>query len=147
MFIVCPTSRARPDIYRARLNGGFLSYDVASFIKEVNPRLAERPLKTNGRLADRGLTSLVKGWLTLAQDRPLRCTDAVPGWERIPELVPTRGGLLETIEYVNRHCLDGTTNVMYDMYRIYMIYVYRCRCSCLFFFFFFDQNTSSNWHV
>ena len=33
---------------------------VASFTKEVNPRLAKRPLKTNGRLANRGLTSFVK---------------------------------------------------------------------------------------
>ena len=33
---------------------------VASFTKEVNPRLAKRPLKTNGRSANRGLTSLVK---------------------------------------------------------------------------------------
>ena len=33
---------------------------VASFTKEVNPRLAKRPLKTNGRLANRELTSLVK---------------------------------------------------------------------------------------
>ena len=31
---------------------------VASFIKEVYPRLAKCPLKTNGRLANRGLTSL-----------------------------------------------------------------------------------------
>ena len=33
---------------------------VASFTKEVNRRLAKRPLKTNGRLANFGLTSLVK---------------------------------------------------------------------------------------
>ena len=33
---------------------------VASFTKEVNPRLAKRPLVFNGRLANRGLTSLVK---------------------------------------------------------------------------------------
>ena len=33
---------------------------VASFTKEVNPRLAKRPLKTNGRLANPELTSLVK---------------------------------------------------------------------------------------
>ena len=33
---------------------------VASFSKEAKPRLAERPLKTNGRLANRGTTSLVK---------------------------------------------------------------------------------------
>ena len=33
---------------------------MASFIKEVNPRLAKRPLIFNGRLANRGLTSLVK---------------------------------------------------------------------------------------
>ena len=32
---------------------------VASFTKEVNPRLAKRPLVFNGRLANRGLTFLV----------------------------------------------------------------------------------------
>ena len=37
-----------------------ISMPVASFTKEVNPRLAKRPLKTNGRLANRELTSLVK---------------------------------------------------------------------------------------
>ena len=36
------------------------STPVASFTKEVNLRLAKRPLKTNRRLANRGLTSLVK---------------------------------------------------------------------------------------
>ena len=33
---------------------------VASFTKEVKPRLAERPLKINGRLTNHGLASLVK---------------------------------------------------------------------------------------
>ena len=33
---------------------------MAYFTKEFNPRLAKRPLKTNGRLADRRLTSLEK---------------------------------------------------------------------------------------
>ena len=33
---------------------------VASFTKEVNPWLTKRPLTTNGRLANRGLTSSVK---------------------------------------------------------------------------------------
>ena len=33
---------------------------VAHFTKEVNPRLATRPLIINGRFANRGLTSLVK---------------------------------------------------------------------------------------
>ena len=33
---------------------------VASFTKEVNPRLAKHPLKTNGRLANLELPSLVK---------------------------------------------------------------------------------------
>ena len=33
---------------------------LASFTKEVKPRLAKRPLVFNGRLANRGLTSLVK---------------------------------------------------------------------------------------
>ena len=33
---------------------------MASFTKEANSRLDKRPLKTNGRLANHGLTSLVK---------------------------------------------------------------------------------------
>ena len=33
---------------------------VAFLTKEVNPRLAKRPSETNGRLANRRLTSLVK---------------------------------------------------------------------------------------
>ena len=33
---------------------------MASFTKEVNSRLVKRPLKTNGRLANLELTSLVK---------------------------------------------------------------------------------------
>ena len=33
---------------------------VVSFTKEVNPQLAQHPLKINGRLADHGLTFLVK---------------------------------------------------------------------------------------
>ena len=33
---------------------------VTSFNKKVNPQLAKRPLKTNGRLSNRGLTSLVR---------------------------------------------------------------------------------------
>ena len=33
---------------------------MASFTKEVNPRLAKRPLKTNGRLPNVELTSIVK---------------------------------------------------------------------------------------
>ena len=33
---------------------------MTSFTKKVNPRLAKRPLVFNGRLDNRGLTSLVK---------------------------------------------------------------------------------------
>ena len=33
---------------------------VAFFTKEVNPRLAKRPLVFNGRLVNRGLTFLIK---------------------------------------------------------------------------------------
>ena len=36
------------------------SSPVASFAKEVDRRLAKRPLKTNGRSASRRLASLVK---------------------------------------------------------------------------------------
>ena len=45
--------------YRIKLS---LSSPTVSglFTKEVNLRLAKRPLKFNGRLANRGLTSLVK---------------------------------------------------------------------------------------
>ena len=32
----------------------------ADLVKKINQRIAKRPLKTNGRLAGRGLTSLVK---------------------------------------------------------------------------------------
>ena len=38
----------------------FSQLPVASFNKEVNPGLAKRPLETNGRLANRKLTSFVK---------------------------------------------------------------------------------------
>ena len=37
-----------------------LQPSVAHFTKEVNPRLAKCPLKINGRLANLGLTSVVK---------------------------------------------------------------------------------------
>ena len=43
---------------------------VASFTKVVNPRLAKRPLKTNGRLANRGLTTLVKEATVAGQKSP-----------------------------------------------------------------------------
>ena len=33
---------------------------MASFTEEIDPGLAQRPMKTNGRLANRRLTSLVK---------------------------------------------------------------------------------------
>ena len=37
-----------------------MNNNAVSFIKEVNPWLAKRPLKTNWRSANRRLTSLVK---------------------------------------------------------------------------------------
>ena len=33
---------------------------MASFTKEINLRLAKRPLETNGRLANGGISSLIK---------------------------------------------------------------------------------------
>ena len=53
--------------YVPHKSAGVISYaypnlsviSVASFTKEVKPRLAKRPLKINGRLANRSLTSLV----------------------------------------------------------------------------------------
>ena len=38
----------------------YLLTPVASFTKDVNLQLAKHPLKTNGHLANRGLTSLEK---------------------------------------------------------------------------------------
>ena len=43
---------------------------VASFTKEGNPRLAKRTLKTNGRLANRGLTPLESLLLTWINSNP-----------------------------------------------------------------------------
>ena len=49
------------NIHYAEIKLGALIWrPVAHFIEEVNPRLAKRPLIFNGRLANRGLTSLVK---------------------------------------------------------------------------------------
>ena len=42
-------------------DGLVLNHSVASFTKEVNPRLAKRPLIFNGRLANRQLNFLSKG--------------------------------------------------------------------------------------
>ena len=42
------------------LSGYWHASTVASFTKEVHPRLAKRPLIFNGRLANPGVTSLVK---------------------------------------------------------------------------------------
>ena len=38
----------------------FITNNGLSFTQEVNPRLVKRPLKTNGRLANLGLTSFAK---------------------------------------------------------------------------------------
>ena len=56
-FAHFPVSKSR---FKKKCNLFQFRYTVASFIKEVNWRLAKRPLKTNGRLANRQLTSLVK---------------------------------------------------------------------------------------
>ena len=56
---------------RPRVKGGLPP--VASFTKEVNPRLAKRPLKINGRLANHRLTSLVK------EATVSHCQDFYPG--------------------------------------------------------------------
>ena len=48
------------DVYFLESQYCWVQIPVASFTKEVNWRLAKRPLKTNGRLANHQLTSLVK---------------------------------------------------------------------------------------
>ena len=47
-------------VYIEQYGSCLLKIPVASFTKEVNQRLAKRPLKINGRLANRRLASLVK---------------------------------------------------------------------------------------
>ena len=48
------------DIFTCSYHNALRWIPVASFTKEVNQRLAKRPLRTNGHLANRWLTSLVK---------------------------------------------------------------------------------------
>ena len=52
---------------------------MASFTKEVNLRLAERLLKTNGRLANRKLTCLVKEAMGVAL--LLTWFNSIPAWK------------------------------------------------------------------
>ena len=49
-----------PYCIKASLAITYILWPVASFTKEVNPRLAKCPLVFNGRLANRGLTCLAK---------------------------------------------------------------------------------------
>ena len=58
MFMYETSSRAQT--YNETVMQSSPEITVASFTKEVNLRLAKRPLVFNGRLANRGLTSLVK---------------------------------------------------------------------------------------
>ena len=65
---------------------------VACFTKEVNPRLAKRPLVSNGRLANRGSTSLVK-------EATGSCNWNIP-------LIQTRGSIsvkITSYKYRNSH--------------------------------------------
>ena len=55
-----------------KFSENMVSSCVASFTNKVNPRLAKRPLKTNGRLVNLELTSLVK--------RPLTCKRFPHDW-------------------------------------------------------------------
>ena len=63
---------------------------VASFTEEVNPRLAKRPLKTNGRLVNHGLTSLVKEATAV---NPAACNWMA--WQWAETLVEIRGTLAD----------------------------------------------------
>ena len=62
------------------------TYPVASFTKEVNSRLAKRPLVFNGRLANRGLTSLVKEATGI--DTPFVACFQPVDFERYIEVIP-----------------------------------------------------------
>ena len=67
---------------------------VASFTEEVNPRLAKRPLKINGRLANLELISLVKEatgvpvWVSGASLLPLSSLLLVI-WFKLPLTIST----------------------------------------------------------
>ena len=62
--VVMPMRQSNCGAIRS-LNPNNLVSTVASFTKEVNSRLVKRPLKTNGRLANRELTSLEIWWRVL----------------------------------------------------------------------------------
>ena len=65
-----------------------LQPSVAYFTKEVNPRLAKCPLKINGRLANLGLTSVVK---EAAGGRKAPVTLSRPDSRPFPTLMVGRG--------------------------------------------------------
>ena len=60
IFTLCPPGLMFPVDPMSTQACLILPRTVASFTKEVNSRLAKRPLKTNRRLANRGLTSWAK---------------------------------------------------------------------------------------
>ena len=68
---------------------------VAFFTKEVNPQLSKRPLKTNGRLANLELTSLVKEATQVAEYMNITVTSY---WARWPFKSPA--SLLFTQQFV-----------------------------------------------
>ena len=88
----CFQSRAPEKFFVTPANRGLTSFIkqviVACFTTEVNPRLAKRPLKTNGRLANLELTSLVK--------EATSCRKSVSKWRltkpKAGSGVPSSGG-------------------------------------------------------
>ena len=107
---------------------------VASFTKEVNPRLAKRPLKSNGPLANRGLTSLVieatgslNNHIVLKFDRHLH-NSAYQTAERSDHSKYKSSGLETLRDLTIRHLIGYWNSTQgLSQYREYIhIYIYMC---------------------
>ena len=92
---------------------------VASFTKEVNPRLAICPLKTNGRLANLELTSLVKEATKVIELNPhLYCGVSFLN----PTIELPHTGIINHNKIINQHCFTCPTHAKYRLTNIKLMY-------------------------
>ena len=111
---------------------------MASFTKEVNRRLAKRPLKTNGRLTNRQLTSLVKEATGVGRVfQPIRKWQ-LQIWSRTSTLHTGGYRLQTTIRWhwrlpsQNLVIRTGVTGGPWLVTIVFWVFNYCCLISCLF---------------
>ena len=106
----------------SQLENRLISYSnlpVASFTKEVNPRLAKRPLKTNGRLANLELTSLVKEATGVDELNPHLYHGAS---FQNPTIELPHTGIINHNKIINQHCFTCPTHAKYRLASIKLMY-------------------------